>query len=432
MRLATHSLKSIFSNGTFISLAAGTASKLTGFINQIISTMLISKTLGAESFDYYLFSVSFVSWFSILLFGTNSTLPTILMHEPNDQKEFSLIVKAALIIAFCGGLAALLLTYLFLSKDIFHNTQLQLYITTSAICNFTVVIFSISYSIFIVLGKILEYYLYNAIGTIISLLLTFWFSRTHGTVTDFILSYYISIIFPLLGISVVNRRELDIFSCVPLNKLTGQIYNILIKSGSGFGFEVAAFSKLHMPVSMMGLMGFTNQIGIVGIGIRFTNLITGGLNVIFPIMILKAGNAAARKDKRGIMLWNLVGLCSGVLLSSITAYLFIVYGNEIYYNWTSGVISLHPSDKLSMAAFSALYVFQEIMFRLAMVDPKKMDRLKYIFWFECLFIVSFGYINVYFSEASHAGGAILNALALIMIMSNTFILGVVFLDQNSN
>ena len=61
----------------------------------------------------------------------------------------------------------------------------------AGVCNALAVAFNLSERVFMVTDRIAQYNLLNIAGTILSLTVTVFLARIHGTVSEFVVAYYL-------------------------------------------------------------------------------------------------------------------------------------------------------------------------------------------------------------------------------------------------
>ena len=178
--LINRNLKSLFCNASSIGvLLSGLISKSFGLINQIATTYILAGALGAHGLQSQMLAISFVSWFSLMLLGTQASLPTVLLSKADDDRVAGLYTKSAFLISIFCALAALVLALSILA--LIHSEYLaETPVLAAVFCNSLLLSVSLSEQMFQALHRIVTFNLLNVTGSILSLLATYALSRTNG------------------------------------------------------------------------------------------------------------------------------------------------------------------------------------------------------------------------------------------------------------
>ena len=398
------------------SLAAagvGVAAKILGLINQIVSVALISGALGADGLQEQLLAIASVSWFSLTSCGLHTALPVLLIRSGAGSEAFASIAKAAYFFAAIGAAAALGLTLLVLNLG-FTGGQASAIIAAAAICNAGIIVLSLSERVFQATDRIAQFNVLNMAGTLISLATTWFLARSNGTATGFVVAFYISMLLPfLIGTLVVGPR---------LMRTANPSYPEFIASARrfirvgafGFGYELAAYCKLQAPLTLLGVLGLSNEIAPVGLGLRLTGFASGGLSIVVPILLLRVGAAIHARDQDARRLWTWLGIASAGAVAIAAAVLFIFFGEIIYRTWTGGVVALRHENLVALAAFSALSLAQNLLFPLAAPDPTVAGQLSWLFWLEGPAVLAAGAVGALVVPSAYASAGMLVGATLVM------------------
>ena len=391
----------------------GVAAKILGLVNQIVSVALISGALGADGLQEQLLAIASVSWFSLTSCGLHTALPVLLIRSGTGSEAFASIAKAAYFFAAIGAAAALGLTLLVLNLG-FTAGQASAIIAAAAACNAGIIVLSLSERVFQATDRIAQFNVLNMAGTLTSLGTTWFLARSNGTATGFVVAFYISMLLPfLIGTLVVAPR---------LMRTPNPSYPEFIASARrfirvgafGFGYELAAYCKLQAPLTLLGVLGLSNEIAPVGLGLRLIGFGSGGLSIVVPILLLRVGAAIHARDQDARRLWTRLGIASAGAVAIAAAVLFICFGEIIYRTWTGGVVALHQGDLVALAAFSALSLAQNLLFPLAAPDPTVAGQLSWLFWLEGPAVLAAGAVGALAVPSAYAGAGMLAGAALVM------------------
>jgi hypothetical protein len=398
------------------SLAAagvGVAAKILGLINQIVSVALISGALGADGLQEQLLAIASVSWFSLTSCGLHTALPVILIRSGANTEAFALIAKAAYLFAAIGAFAALGLTLLVLNLG-FSGGKASAIIAAAAICNAGIVVLSLSERDFQATDRIAQFNVLNMAGTLTSLAATWFLARSNGTATGFVVAFYISMLLPFLIGTLVVAPRLMLTPNPSYQDFIISARRFIRVGAFGFGYELAAYCKLQAPLTLLGVLGLSDEIAPVGLGLRLIGFISGGLSIVVPILLLRVGTAIHARDRDAERLWTRLGIAGAGAVAVATAGLFISFGEIIYRTWTGGVVALHQGDLVALAAFSALSLAQNLLFPLAAPDPAIAGRLRWLFWLEGPAVLAAGAAGALVAPSAYAGAGMLAGAALVM------------------
>ena len=390
-------------------------------INQIVSVGLISNALGAAGLQHQFLAISFVSWFSLTLFGMHTSLPALLIRS-SDRDAFASTARTALALAVIGGTLSLGVTLLILNYNWIEGLS-SAPVATAAICNAVTIALSLSERVLQATDRIAQFNLLTIAGTALSLSATFVFSRLHGTASDFVLAYFLGMFFSALVATLISIPRLR--SAVSLSpKEYGFRARQLVGLGAfGLGYELAAFCKLQAPLALLSALGLQGDIAQVGLGLRLIALASGGLSIIVPILFLRIGVAIQAQDEAARRTWTRLGLISSFAIAFAAAGSYLIFGQVIYQGWTGGVISLEQSNRYALAAFSALSLMQALLFTLAAPDPVIAKRLRWLFWLEGPAVLAAGVAGTRIAPAGSAG----MLAGFSLVMAGTVIALLVFL-----
>jgi hypothetical protein len=391
----------------------GAIAKALGLVNQIVSVTLISGALGLDGLQQQLLAVSAVTWFSLTLCGMHTSLPVLLIRAHDRPAAFAATAFSAFLLAILGSAVSLGLTLCILANGWIGGLAAAP-VVTAAICNAAAVALSLSERVFQATDRIAEFNLLNMAGTVFSLAVTFVLARIHGTAADFIVAYYLGMLFPAL-IATMRIAGVPYRAVRPsIEELWRRARELVGVGFFGLGNEVAAFCKLQAPLALLGVLDVTADIAPVGLGLRLVALVSGGLSIILPILLLRIGVAIQMRDQAAKRFWNGIGFACAATVAVGATGSWIIFGQAIYRVWTGGVVTLHPSVQLSLAVFSALFLMQNLLFPLAAPDPVIARRLRWLFWLEGPAVLIASAIGLHAAPAIYGGAAMLAGAAAVM------------------
>jgi O-antigen/teichoic acid export membrane protein len=399
----------------------GFAAKLLGLVNQIFSVALISSALGAEGLSEQMLAISFVSWFNLTLFGMHTALPLLLIRYGASRKVFASIGKTAFLIALIGAWSAAGLTLLILWLDWIPGLS-SAPIATAAICSAAVVTLNLSEKIFQALDRIATFNVLNMAGTAISLALTFFFARTHGTAAEFVVAYYLSTFLPFLIAALMVVSRLDLTTVPTTGELRANAHQLFGFGVFGYGNEIASYCKLHAPLALLSALKLSSEIAPVGLALRLTGLVSGALWIVIPIFFVRIGTAVNLHNLDAARLWIRLGIACAGAVALLAAGSFLLFGPEIYQAWTGGTVTLGYPDQVALAAFAALSLAQNLLFTLVAADPSLADRVRWLFWIEGPAILLAGTFAALIVPAAHGAAAMLGGAVLVMIITSLVML----------
>jgi O-antigen/teichoic acid export membrane protein len=392
--------------------SSGVAAKILGLINQILSVTLISHALGAEGLQEQIFAIASVSWFVLTFCGMHTALPVLLIRCSDNSETFASIAKTAYLLALIGASGAALLTILILTFGTMSGAAAP--IMTAAICNAGVLVLSLSERVFQASDRIGQFYLLNMIGTLVSFSTTFALSRFHGTASEFVAAYYAGLLVPFLAATFFILPRLNLQAALPWRDFLACARRLISVGIFGFGYELAAYCKLQAPLMLLGVLGLSGQIASVGLGLRLTGLIGGGLSIIVPILLVRIGTAIQAGDRDARRFWTYLGIASATAIAFAAAGLFAVFGETVYRLWTGGVVGLDGAQRVALAAFAALSLAQGLIFPLVAPDPAVTGRLQWLFWLEGPAVLALGAAGAFIVPAAYAGAGMLAGASVVM------------------
>jgi O-antigen/teichoic acid export membrane protein len=420
-------LRRIFRRADHISLvrsltatSSGIAAKIVGLINQILSVTLISHALGAEGLQEQILAIASVSWFVLTFFGMHTALPVLLIRSSDNSETFASIAKTAYLLAVIGASGAAILTMLILNFGVMSGAAAP--IMTAAICNAGALVFSLSERVFQATDRINQFNLLNMTGTIIGLATTFVLSRMHGTAPEFVAAYYVGILFPFVTATFFVLPQLNLRTGLPWRDFLACARRLVSVGVFGFGYELASYCKLQAPLMLLGMLGLSNQIASVGLGLRLTGLVSGGLSIFVPILLVRIGTAIQAGDPDARRLWTNLGIVCAAASSFVAAGLFAIFGETIYRLWTGGTVGLDRAQQLALAAFAALSLAQGLIFPLVAPDPAATGRLQWLFWLEGPAVLAMGVAGALIVPAAYSGAGMLAGVSVVMSIAMLILL----------
>jgi O-antigen/teichoic acid export membrane protein len=343
----------------------------------------------------------------------HTSLPILLIRSGKNIETFVSFVKIAYLLSLIGATGAVLLTIFFLNLDIASRFATAP-IATAAACNAAAVVLSLSERVFQAADRIGEFNVLNMIGTLISLGTTFLLARNHGTAVGFVVAYYVGMLFPVLAATALIVPRLGHTQLPSLHEIRSFGSQLIGTGFFGLGYEISSYCKLQAPLALLGILGLSKEIAPIGLGLRFVGLLSGGLTIVLPILFLRIGTAIRARDERAMRLWTHLGIAIAVAIVIGTITLYGLFGKGIYRIWTGGAVTLETTDQIALAAFSALYLLQNILFSLAAPDPTVVRQLRWLFWLEGPAIVAAGAAGALAVPAAYGGAAILAGAASAM------------------
>lgn len=392
--------------------SSGIAAKILGLINQILSVALISHALGAEGLQEQIFAIASVSWFVLTFCGMHTALPVLLIRSSGHSENFASIAKTAYLLAVIGASSAAMLTILVLRFGVMSGAGAP--IMTAAICNAGALVFSLSERIFQATDRISQFNLLNMTGTVIGLATTFTLSHIHGTASEFVAAYYVGILFPFVTATFSILPQLNLRAGLPWHDFLACTRGLIRVGVFGFGYELASYCKLQAPLMLLSLLGLSNQIASVGLGLRLTGLISGGAAIIVPILLVRIGTAIQAGDRDARRFWTHLGIVCTAAFALAAAGLFAIFGDAVYRLWTGGTVGLDGAQQIALAAFAALSLAQGLVFPLVAVDPAVTGRLQWLFWLEGPAVLAMGVVGALIAPAAYGGAGMLAGVSVVM------------------
>lgn len=405
----------------------GVAAKVLGLVNQIASIALISSTLGADGLQEQILAIAFVGWFNLTQWGMYTSLPVLLIRSSSRADSFATIVKTAFLIAAVGCLCALGLTLLIIDRG-WLGGPATAPIAMAAVCNAVTIVLGISERVFQAIDRIAQFNILNMSGTLVSLAATFYFSRMQGTTSDFVLAYYVSMMLPALIATLAILPRMKLAARVSLHDLISSSRRLVGVGIFGYGYEIAAYCKIQAPLTLLSALHLSNEIAPVGIGLRVVALVSGSLSIVIPILFLRIGQASQLQDQEARRLWTYLGIACSIAVAIAIAGLFLLFGQPVYQTWTGGAVKLDQSDQVALAAFSALYLAQNLLYPLAAPHPAIAGKLRWMFWLEALAILAAGTGGALAVPAAYGGAGMLAGATLVLGL--TVLILLVFLARS--
>jgi hypothetical protein len=407
----------------------GMVAKIFGLINQIVSVTLITKAVGAEGLQEQMLAIAAVSWFSLLLCGMHTSLPTLLIRSGVNTEGFASIAKTAYILAIVGAIAAIGLMAVILSLGLIGGVAAAP-IAVATICSGAGLILSLSEKVFLAIDRIAQFNILNMVGTLISLAATVVFARSHGTPADFVISFYLGVLFPVFAAAFGVIPRLNLTSSLSPHEFRTNARELIGVGAFGFGYEVSSYCKLQAPLVLLGALDLSAEIAPVGLGLRLVGLIIGGLSIVIPILFLRIGAAIHVRDQDAGRLWTRLGIAGAAAVAVMAGGIFTIFGEAIYRTWTGGIVGLDHADGIALAAFSALSLAQSLLFPLAAPDPSIARKLRWLFWLEGPTVLVAGAAGALAVPADWGGAGMLAGAALV-IGAVTLVLLVVLARRSS-
>lgn len=402
--------------------AAGVASKVLGLFNQVVSVALISSALGADGLREQMLAIAFVSWFNLTLCGMHTSLPVLLVRSAPTAEASKLFIKTAYILALLGALASVALTLLILNLGL-SKSLVGAPLATAIICNATTIVFGLSEKVFHATDRIAQFNVLNMIGTLISLGTTYILARTHPTVSGFVVAFYLGVLLPPLAATVSFAPRLVLTSVPSFADFYACARQLIGVGVFGLGYEVASYCKLQALLALLALLGLSSAIAPVGLGLRLLGLISGGLTIAIPILMLRVGTAIRTQDERSRRFWTRMGLGVAAATATGTIALYQLLGPDIFDAWTAGAVALGPGDSIALAIFSAVYLVQNLVFALIAPDPSFAKQLRWLFWLEGPAAIVAAVVSALLAPASYGGAAVLGGAAFVMGAASLILLG---------
>jgi hypothetical protein len=427
-----HNIKGTQSKMIARSLTAagiGVVAKIVGVINQVVSVTLISKALGAEGLQEQMLAIASVSWFSLLLCGMHSSLPTLLIRSGGNAGRFASIAKTAYLLAIIGAVAAVGLMAAILSLGLIGGVAAAP-IAAATICSGAGLILSLSEKVFLAIDRIAQLNILNMLGTLISLAATVVLARSHGTPAGFVVSFFVGVLFPVFIATFVVIPRLDLRSSLSPREFRTNARDLIGVGAFGFGYEVSSYCKLQAPLVLLGALNLSNEIAPVGLGLRLVGLIIGGLSIVIPILFLRIGTAIHVRDQDAGQLWTRLGIVGAAAVAVMAAGIFAIFGEAIYRMWTSGAVGLDHAHRIALAAFSAVSLTESILFPLAAPDPSIARKLRWLFWLEGPAVLAASVAGAIAVPTAYGGAGMLAGAALVMSSATLVLL--VFLAKRSS
>jgi hypothetical protein len=398
---------------SFTTVSLGVVAKVLGLANQVISVALISSALGAEGLQEQMLAIAFVSWFSLTLCGMHTALPILLIRSGTNSEAFASIAKTAYLLAVLGVSGAVGLTALILNFKLIDGLATAP-IATATICNAAVLVFSLSERVFQATDRIAQFNVLNLTGTLVSLAATVFLARTHGTAAGFVMTFYLGMLFPFVVATFAAVPRLNVTMKLSLREFGTSARRLIGTGIFAFGYELAAYCKLQAPLALLSALGFSSEIAPIGLGLRLIGLISGGLSIVVPILLLRIGTAIHTRDQDARRLWSGLGIACAVAVAATAAGLFSILGETIYRTWTGGAVTLDRPEQVTLAIFAALSLAQNLLFPLTAPDPAIAGKLRWLFWLEGPAVLAAGTAGALAAPTAYGGAGMLAGIALVM------------------
>ena len=315
--------------------------------------------------------------------------------------------------AVIGAFCALGLTFLFLNTGLMEG-QTTAPIATAAICNAATIVFNLSEKIFQATDRIAQFNVLNMAGTLVSLSATVFLAYTHGTAAGFVVTFYLSMLFPVVVATFIVAPRLHLSVRPSLQEFASSARRLIGVGIFGFGYEISAFCKLQAPLTLLNALGFLNSIAPVGLGFRLVTIINGGLTIVLPILFLRIGAAIHARDQAARRLWTRLGIAGAAAVAVAAVGLFAVFGETIFRRWTGGAVTLDPAEQLALAAFASLFLAQTLLFPLTAPDPTVAAQLRWLFWLEGPAVLAAGTVGALIVPAAYGAAGMLAGVTLVI------------------
>jgi O-antigen/teichoic acid export membrane protein len=391
----------------------GVSSKIVGLINQIVSVTLITTALGAEGLREQMLAIAFVSWFNLTLCGMHTSLPVLLIRSGATTEASLALVKTAYILAALGALLSLVLTVLLLCL-VSGSDLPSAPVIAAAICNAAVLVFSLSEKVFHATDRIGQFHVLNIIGTATSLAATFLLARMHPTAVGFVLTFYAGILLPFIAATIFVAPHFNLKTIPSAREFRACARQLVGTGAFGLGYELASYCKLQAPLALLGVIGISSAIAPVGLGLRLLNLIGGGLTIVIPILMLRMGAAEHAGDKHLQRLWSRMGFILAAMAAIGVLGLYHFFGERIFETWTGGTVLIEQPVRMALAVFSAIVVFQSVLFPLVAVNATLANRLRWLFWLEGPAVVAASAAGALAVPSTYGGAGMLVGASLVM------------------
>ncbi len=391
----------------------GVVAKIFGVINQIVSVTLISGALGAEGLQEQMLAIASVSWLSLILCGMHTSLPALLIRSGADKQSFASIAKTAYLLAIIGAMVGMGLMVGVLNLSLIGGVSFAP-IATATVCSAAGLILSLSEKVFLAMDRIAQFNVLNLAGTFISLAATVGFARFNGTAADFVISFYLGVLFPCFVATFAVIPKLNLRSSLSSREFKNNARELIGGGAFGLGYEVSSYCKLQAPLALLGALNLSNEIPPVGLGLRLVGLIIGGLSIVIPILFLRIGAAIHARDRDARRLWTRLGIAGAVAVAIMAFAMFNLFGDAIFRTWTGGVVRLDHTDGIALGAFSALSLAQSLLFPLAAPDPSIARKLRWLFWLEGPTVLAAGVAGATLIPSVYGAAGMLAGAALVM------------------
>ncbi len=420
---------------SLMAAGVGVAGKILGLFNQIASVVLISGALGADGLREQMLAIAFVSWFNLTLCGMHTSLPVLLVRSAPAAEASQLLIKTAFILAVLGALVSVALTLLILNLKL-TNSLVGAPLATAIICNAITIVFGLSEKVFHGTDRIAQFNVLNMIGTLVSLGTTFILAKTYPSASGFVIAFYLGVLLPPLAATVQFVPLLDLMKLPSLTEFCASARQLIGVGVFGLGYEVASYCKLQAPLALLALLDLSSAIAPVGLGLRLLGLISGGLTIAIPILMLQIGTAIRTQDEGSRRFWTRTGLGIAAVTAVVIVALYPLVGPAIFQAWTAGSVALGPGQPIALAVFSAIFLVQNLVFPLIAPDPSFATQLRWLFWLEGPAVIVAAVVSALLAPANYGGAALLGGAAFVMgivsLILLTLLVGRRFSDSRGN
>jgi hypothetical protein len=406
-------------------LLTGLIAKGLGFCNQIGSTYLLAAAWGSSGLKLQMVAISFVSWFYLLLFGMQTSLPTLLISARDDTRLRTLYIQSAFVAAFLCALVALTVS---LSVRSLSNTSTlsEAPVLAAAACNALLLFFSLSEQVYYADQKAAKFNLLNGAGSFLSLASASVLATLHGGESGFIIAYYTSMLFPAMSAGCLILSENQVWRRRELHQLRLCTQRLLLEGRYGLGYSVSLYCKTQAPLLILDVMEQSDDIAKTGLSLRFAALVYSSASIFFPVLFTRIGFALKGADYGAYSRWRLVGLALTGIASFFVAVISILFGQKIFEIWTGGAVSLEPTDCLALATFSVALLVQYVLLSVTAPDTVATARLQWLYWLEAVFVVVAAILGAHL----HGGSGLLAGMS--MVMSSSIFVVLLVIEHRKN
>ena len=395
-------------------VASGIFAKLAGFINQLVSVWLIASAAGQQGLEAIFLAIAFVGWFNLTLLGAQTAFPNLLIESKKDASAHRQLLIAGGYISLFGAIACILcsaiLLYIIPQSSSIHSTP----VIWAVAANATLILFSLSEQYFQAINKTYQFNLLSAIGSAISLFIT-WFAAYHRSdLSIYVIAYFASFVIPVTfatAIALLHFKGEGLFHLT----LVRPAISRLIRTGNfSLGFIANISLKLSAPLLILDLRNYGSEIPFLGVSLRLSTVIISGASVVAPIIIFHSGTARSTQNIGALKRWrtNTILFASGGAVFVFFA--IFIGGRSLLSIWTRGLVSPNSLEIFSLALFAALWTLEYIIYQFSATATNQVRGVWWLFWAESAFglLLMWQFTSMY-------GGAVgsLLGLSIPMIMS---------------